>query len=220
MNTKVTNPFDPIAKEYDQWFDDNMNIFLSELNAIKYFLPNEGTGVEIGVGTGRFAMELGIKYGVEPSANMATFAKQRGIDVIAGRAEDIPYKNESFDFAIMVAVDPFVEDAVKAYQEIFRILKIGGKLIIGTLHKEGEVAQKYMEMADSEVYKSAQFHTVSESIQQLRLSGFTTFNTCQALFTMQPVKEEVPIPGYDKGSFVAIEAIKINDYEKNYLPRL
>lgn len=210
MSMKDTNPFDAIAKEYDQWFDDNMNIFRSELNAIKYFLPDEGTGVEIGVGTGRFAMELGIKYGIEPSGNMGMYAEQRGIKVITGNAENLPYKNESFDFAIMVAVDPFVENVVKVYQEIFRILKFGGKLIIGTLHKEGTAAREYMEMPDSEVYKSAQFHTVSESIEQLQLSGFTTFNTCQALFTMQPLKEEIPIPGYDKGSFVVIEAIKAN----------
>ena len=205
-----TNPFDPIAKEYDQWFDENKNTFLSELEAVKYFLPKQGKGVEIGVGTGRFAMEIGIKYGIEPSEAMATLAKQRGIDVIIGNAENMPYDNESFDYAIMVAVDPFIEDIEKVYREIFRILKSGGKLIIGTLHKEGPVAKKYMGMIDSEVYKSAQFHTISETIEQLKKSGFSAFNTCQSLFNIHPEKIEMPIPEHDKGSFVAIEAIKTN----------
>jgi len=208
MNLTATNPFNAIAKEYDQWFDDNKYTFLSELEAVKHFTPKQGHGVEIGVGTGRFAMNLGIKYGIEPSEPMANIAKQRGIDVIIGNAENMPYANESFDYAIMVAVDPFVENIELVYREIYRVLKTGGKLIIGTLHKEGAVAQKYMGMTDSEVYKSAQFHTVSETIEQLKTSGFSTFNTCQSLFSIQPEKIETPIQGHDKGSFVAIEANK------------
>ena len=48
------NPFDTIAREYDQWFEDNRNIFLSELGAVKYFVPKKGVGVEIGVDKGSF----------------------------------------------------------------------------------------------------------------------------------------------------------------------
>ena len=210
MNTLNTNPFDLIAKEYDQWFDDNKNIYLSEMEAVKYFLPKQGKGLEIGVGSGRFAMELGIKYGIEPSEPMAIMAKQRGIEVKISKAEKLPYDDKSFDYAIMVTVDPFVDDIVKVYNEIFRVLKSGGKLVVGTLHKEGEMAQRYMEMTENEVYKNAYFHTISETIKQLEISGFSGFNTCQTLFEMQPDEIEIPIPGHDKGSFVAIEALKIN----------
>ena len=209
MNLTATNPFNAIAKEYDQRFDDNKNTFHSELEAMKYFLPKQGKGLEIGVGTGRFAMELGIKYGIEPSEPMADIAKQRGIDVIIGNAENLPYDTESFDYTIMIAVDPFVENIGQVYLEIFRILKSGGKLIVGTLHKEGVVAQKYMEMTENEVYKNANFHAISETIKQLDISGFSGFNTCQTLFGMQPSEIEIPIPGHDKGSFVAIEALKL-----------
>jgi ubiquinone/menaquinone biosynthesis C-methylase UbiE len=208
MNTKETNPFDLIAKEYDQWFDDNKSTFHSELKAIKYFLPTHGNGVEIGVGTGRFASELGIGQGIEPSENMAMLAKERGIEVIIAKAEKLPYKNENFDFAIMVAVDPFVEDIKKVYREASRILKAGGQLIIGSLHKDGDVARKYMSITDSEVYKSANFHTVAETIQQLSWAGFSDFKTCQTLFSTSPSEVETPETGHDKGSFVVIEANK------------
>ena len=202
------NPFEPIAKEYDQWFDDNKYTFLSELEAVKYFLPKQGQGIEIGIGTGRFAYELGIKYGIEPSKAMASIAIKKGINVIIGNAEVLPYENESFDYAIMVAVDPFVQDIEQVYREIFRILKRGGKLIVGTLHKEGAVAQKYMNMTDSKVYENAMFHTVLETMQQLENATFSEFNICQTLFEIHPQIIEMPISGYDKGSFVAIEAFK------------
>ncbi|WP_291125351.1 class I SAM-dependent methyltransferase [Flavobacterium sp. UBA6031] len=210
MNTTEKNPFDPIAKEYDQWFDDNKNTFHSELEALKYFLPTQGRGVEIGVGTGRFASELGISHGIEPSESMAILAKQRGIEVIISKAEKLPYENKSFDFAIMVAVDPFVEDIEKVYSEIARILKTGGRLIVGSLHRDGDVASKYMSMTDSEVYKSANFYTVAETIQQLTLTGFSDFKTCQTLFSISPTEVETPELGHGKGSFVAIKAVKTN----------
>lgn len=208
MKTATNNPFDSIADDYDQWFDENKMTFLSELNAIKQFFPLDGKGVEVGVGSGRFAMELGIKHGVDPSESMAKIARSRGIEVQSGVAEHLPYENESFDFALMVAVDPFVRDIAKVYSEIYRILKPGGNLIVGTLHKEGAVAKKYMGMMDSEVYKHAQFHTISETKSELTNSGFTGLETVQSLFDIHPTEVETPIPGHDKGSFVAIKAIK------------
>jgi SAM-dependent methyltransferase len=208
MNTIQENPFEPISHEYDQWFDDNRNTFLSELEAIRLFTPKSGNGLEIGVGTGRFAMELGIKTGIEPSAKMAQFAINRGIEVHIGKAENLPYESKSFDFAIMVAVDPFVHDIGKVYQEINRVLKDNGKLIVGTLHKDGLVAQKYMNMTDSEVYKNAHFHTVNETLAQLKRSGFNTFNICQTLFSLNVTEVEQPVSGFDKGSFIAIESQK------------
>lgn len=207
-NTTENNPFESIANEYDQWFDDNKNAYLSELEAVKFFIPKGGKGIEIGVGTGRFAQDLGIKFGVEPSERMAQFAIKRGIEVHIGDAENLPYDAESFDFAIMVAVDPFVNDIDKTYSEIFRILKHNGKLIVGTLHKDGEVAKKYLSKTDSEVYKNANFHTIPETLTQLKRNGFTTLNTCQTLFTLKPTQVELPISGHDKGSFIAIESIK------------
>ncbi|MDZ7605371.1 MAG: class I SAM-dependent methyltransferase [Cyclobacteriaceae bacterium] len=160
------------------------------------------------MGTGRFAFELGIQHGIEPSEAMAAIARQRGIDVLISKAENIPFPDKCFDFAIMVAVDPFLDDIDQVYREIFRILKPGGKLVVGTLHHDGAKAQKYMSMTDSVVYKNACFHTVSETIYQLEKSGFSGMETCQTLFAMHPDIIEKPLPGHEQGSFIAIEAVK------------
>ncbi len=62
--------FDEHAEEYDRWFDEHPAVFQSELEALKKVLPEKGTGLEIGVGSGRFAERLGIQYGVEPARAM------------------------------------------------------------------------------------------------------------------------------------------------------
>lgn len=65
-----------------------------------------------------------------------------------------------------------------------------------------------MGMRDNEVYKNAVFHTMDETMDQLTSAGFSGLKTCKVLFEMHPDTIEAPAPGYNRGSFVAIEAIK------------
>ena len=81
--------FEKYSKEYDEWFIKNQNIYLAELNAIKRLVPSGKFGVEIGVGTGRFALPLGIKVGVDPSRKMAEISRKRGIQVYEAVAEQL-----------------------------------------------------------------------------------------------------------------------------------
>ena len=60
--------FDRQAIEYDRWYDENLFAYRSEVQALRAAIPKGKQGVEIGVGTGRFASALGIRIGIEPSA--------------------------------------------------------------------------------------------------------------------------------------------------------
>jgi len=73
-----TAPFDEYYQLYEEWFEDNMFAYLSELKAVKHFIPPGKKGVEIGSGSGRFALPLGIKIGIEPSFKMRELAVSRG----------------------------------------------------------------------------------------------------------------------------------------------
>ena len=72
----MSNIFDRYYKRYDAWYNKNKFAYLSELEAIKELLPKKGKGLEIGVGTARFAAPLGITTGVDPSENMLKIAKK------------------------------------------------------------------------------------------------------------------------------------------------
>ena len=73
------NPFNQYSLRYDSWFERHPFVFQTELEAIRSLLPRDGQGIEIGVGTGRFALSLSITQGVEPSKAMADMARKRGI---------------------------------------------------------------------------------------------------------------------------------------------
>lgn len=64
---------------------------------------------------------------------MAELAKQKGVNVINGIAENLPIENQSYDFATMVTTVCFVNDTPKAFSEVYRILKPGGSFIIGLI---------------------------------------------------------------------------------------
>ena len=63
-------PFQKHTIKYDRWFEENKYAYQSEINSIKELLPAFNTAVEIGIGTGKFALPLGIKFGIEPSENL------------------------------------------------------------------------------------------------------------------------------------------------------
>jgi ubiquinone/menaquinone biosynthesis C-methylase UbiE len=97
-----TTAFDQHTGQYEQWFEKNHHVFHSELEAIKKVLPVKGEGIEIGIGSGIFAVPLGINKGVEPSEKMRPKAIARGLEVVNAPAEALHYDNNSIDYALMV----------------------------------------------------------------------------------------------------------------------
>jgi len=89
-NMAKIKPFEDFSEEYDEWFVRNKDKYEAELRALRWFIPAYGCGLEVGVGSGKFASPLGIKIAVEPSHKMADRARKLGIHVLPGLAEDLP----------------------------------------------------------------------------------------------------------------------------------
>jgi ubiquinone/menaquinone biosynthesis C-methylase UbiE len=206
-----TKPFDEHIAEYEKWFTINKFANESELRAIKALLPKGENGIEIGVGSGRFAKPLGIHWGIEPSAKMREAAQKRGIDVIEGVAEDLPFDDSQFDFALMVTTICFLDDVERALEEAYRIIKKGGSLVIGFVDKTSMLGQLYLKHKNESVfYASATFFSVKELIFYLKKAGFVNLSFAQTIFHVLPeitAIEPVQI-GYGSGSFVVVRAQK------------
>src|SRR3972149_1864678 len=115
--TDISTAFDQNTLEYDNWFEKRKTAYQSELLAVQQAIPKNKKGIEIGVGTGRFAQPLNIKFGVDSSENMMQLAEQRGIKVFKAVAENLPIENESYGFALMVTTVCFLNDIPKALTE-------------------------------------------------------------------------------------------------------
>lgn len=208
----MDNPFETNASLYDQWYDDFPNIFQSEVLALRALLPVPGTWAEIGVGTGRFAAELGIRLGVEPAEGMASLARQRGIDVIRGTAERLPLDTASLDAIFFISTLCFIQDLQRALNEAFRILHPTGHCIIGFLPSDSLLGEAVQAQAtDDRFFKHAHLQSKSEVFDALDAAGFSIEGTAQTLLG-SPEGFGACVPsqeaGHDRGSFVVLRAAK------------
>jgi ubiquinone/menaquinone biosynthesis C-methylase UbiE len=206
-----TEPFEKYTYKYEDWFERNNYVYLSEIEAIRQILPEFKNGIEIGVGSGRFAEPLGIRFGIDPSSRMRKIARERGIKVSDGTAENIAFKDCSFDLALMVTTLCFLDDEKKAFTEVYRILRYGGYFINGFVDADSRVGKIYQKNKQNSVfYRAADFFNTREVISLLKKTGFKNLEFRQTVFkTLDKIKKvEEAEKGYGEGSFVVIRAQK------------
>jgi SAM-dependent methyltransferase len=195
---------------YERWFHDHSLAYVSEIKAVQALLPKGGEGVEIGAGTGRFAAPLKIRHGVEPSAAMAAIARRRGVDVTEGTAEKLPFEDERFDFALMVAALCFADDPAAALREAHRILKPDGVLVLGLVDRERPLDKARDKKEESIFWHEAACFSTAEVVALMKEAGFHDFAFTQTIFqSLEMIAEVEPVrEGYGEGSFVAVRGRK------------
>jgi ubiquinone/menaquinone biosynthesis C-methylase UbiE len=195
--------------KYDAWYDKNKFAYLSELKALKKALPRARRGLEIGVGTGRFAGPLGIAMGVDPSCNMIKVARARGVTARRGCGEDLPFWDGSFDYAAIVITICFVKNPLKVLKEARRVLGEKGKIVLGIIDKESFLGKSYRRKK-SVFYRHAKFFSVKEITRLLKKAWFGKISYYQTLFKLPESidRAEKPLEGFGKGGFVVISGEK------------
>jgi len=209
-DANIIELFEKSVQEYDAWFDRNPLAYKSEILALKKFLAPHLRGLEIGVGTGRFAISLGVAVGVEPAAAMAGKALNRGIRVCRAVAEALPFRRDSFDLVVMVTVICFLRNPLLALMEATRVLKPDGQILIGMIDKDSPLGQSYeAHKQESTFYRQAHFYSVNQAVEWLGKLAYKQVETCQTIYHLQSLTSLEPIDGgHGKGAFGVISARK------------
>jgi len=208
----IVTVFGEHAQEYDQWFDRHEPVYQAEIAALGKFVPGKGLSLEVGIGTGRFAVPLRIRFGIDPSRGMLAVARQRGLQVCQAIGEKLPFRNGQFDVVLLVTVICFVDDVSTLFRELRRVLKPSGHLIIGFINRNSVLGGLYESRKEtSAFYRDARFYTVEDVARRVQEAGFGSLRFCETLFDDTEHRESSDMEvrdGYGNGAFVVLGAQK------------
>ncbi len=204
-----TSAFDTETERYERWFTRNDSAYRSELAVMHALLPEAGPTLEVGVGTGRFAALLGVEFGIDPSLAMLRYAAGRGVRVVGGIAEALPFRDATFASVLVVTTICFVDDARGMLSEARRVLTPDGSLVIGFIDRDSPLGRHYVaNQAGNVFYRNARFFSAQELADLLQRAGFAPRQWLQTL-TRSPDDTDVPetpSPGRGSGGFVGVRA--------------
>lgn len=185
------------AGEYDSWYSTELGNFADEVEtelAFSLFTPEPGSRVvDVGCGTGNFSIKLARKglevVGVDVSRHMLKKAQEKvkkldedlEISFQQMDAKNLDFSEASFDAAFSMATIEFIPDEDKKdfVQEMLRIVKSGGKVLVGTITADSEWGEKYKERAESKksVFHRAEF-TTPEKLNQIERDKLQASEEC------------------------------------------
>ena len=120
------------VEDHHWWYKGRRRVIRAELDRLP--LPERASILDAGCGSGRTLVELvdyGTVSGIELDAEAAHMARGRGLgDVVAGRLEELPWPDQSFDLIACLDVIEHTPDDHRTLSELLRVCRPGGFLLV------------------------------------------------------------------------------------------
>jgi len=138
--------FDNWPERYDQWFTTPIGELVRGYEKeliISLLKPQQGEKIlDVGCGTGVFTFDIleqgPLVFGIDISLPMLTRAGAKleayPFFKALGTMVCLPFADGTFDRVVSITALEFIEDGRKALQELFRVTKKGGSILVATLN--------------------------------------------------------------------------------------
>ena len=117
-----------LLEDFYWWFKGRRKIVLSAMKGIE-----AKNILDVGCGTGgNLTLFNGFVVGLDISSQALELAQKRKPDAVLcrGEAENLPFKDESFDLVLALDLLEHLPDDIKGLSEMYRVLKKGGNALI------------------------------------------------------------------------------------------
>jgi len=164
---------------YKKWFNEANNIFAADLQnqlMLDLLKPNRTeTVLGIGCGTGASLipfLNIGLQTtAIDPSPYMLDIKRNtlgNRVDLHRGFAEDLPFEDNSFNYACLITCLEFAENPKKAIEEACRTAK--DKIYIGVFNRYAmkSVQRRVQGVFSSTFFNRARFFSIGELKQIIR----------------------------------------------------
>jgi ubiquinone/menaquinone biosynthesis C-methylase UbiE len=170
--------FDSKADTYDNWYMTPLGAYEDELENALVFkhvgVVRGKTVLDVGCGTGLYSIRLSEGgadvTAVDISSKMIEMARRKAqvrsqyIWYEQADMAKLPYENRTFDMVVSITALEFAADPLLALMEMARVLRPGGKLVVGVLNNDSPWADARREHAKREasIYGAAHFFSSSD----------------------------------------------------------
>ncbi|BCV21253.1 class I SAM-dependent methyltransferase [Moorella sp. Hama-1] len=175
----MTEVFDRKAGDYDDWYQRPLGALVDRVEKepiYAYLDPHAGEYIlDVGCGTGNFSLELarlGVKVmGIDISEPMLARARKKAADAglavefLHADAMNLPFADNTFNKIVSVTALEFAPDLKAVLAESYRVLKPGGRMVIGLIGGNSLWSRHYKARAAREpdcLFKHARFYTLDE----------------------------------------------------------
>jgi ubiquinone/menaquinone biosynthesis C-methylase UbiE len=141
-----TKLFDGWPETYDRWFTTPIGSLVKKYEGqliLGLLEPKQGEIIlDAGCGTGVFTLDILLSgsqvIGLDISLPMLIRAgkklKEFPFQIVLADMLNLPFPESSFDKVVSVTAVEFIEDAKGAVEELFRVTKKGGSIVVATLN--------------------------------------------------------------------------------------
>lgn len=214
--------FDNEAVIYDEWYSTPLGKFVDEVETkvvMELLRPQPGENIlDLGCGTGNYSIKIarqGSKVvGVDCSESMLKIARAKAeelnldIKFILADAMSLPFEDNFFDACLSVAVVEFFTDQTRGLEEMFRVVRPNGKIVIGFLNRESLWGELYTseDFRKNTIFRFASLLSYNE-IKQIKTDLLveireTLFIPPNAIENLLNWEEENKLGKINKGGFV------------------
>jgi ubiquinone/menaquinone biosynthesis C-methylase UbiE len=178
--------FDDWPERYDRWFETPLGkaVLASERALILDMLrpaPGErildagsGTGIFTGAFIARGAGLIGLDISFAMLRRAAVREPLLARRVVAADMRALPFGDGAFDKSVSVTALEFIADARRAVEELFRVTKKGGIVVVATLNSRSPWADRRMQEARhdrSSVFTRVFFRSPAELLSLAPATG-------------------------------------------------
>lgn len=176
-----------LTSSYTRWRSSHLGQITDKLEQQLLFeLVGSVAGktlLDVGCGDAALASEFArrgaVVTGLDADRTTIAAARRRieieatQLHLIEGRAEQLPFDGAEFDIALAVTTLCFVRDAERAVIEMARVLKPGGRLIVGELGRWSlwGAQRRIRGLLGNPIWRAARFRTAAELRGLVRAAG-------------------------------------------------
>lgn len=222
-------------EEYDAWYKTSLGALSDKLEKELVFslieIKHGDAVLDVGCGTGNYTIELAKRgadvIGIDSSEEMVGWARRKAegerlkVFFQVSDAIKLSFPDDSFDLIVSNGLLCFLKEPEKALKEMHRVLKPGGRLVVGVLNRWSPWSffRRLKGVFKETIYNQAYFISPPELEGLIRGVGFDVKETRTCLFFF-PINNRVYLKIAERferldrrllpktGAFLAASAVK------------